>query len=112
MALRYQNWKASFLEQNIGISPQNPVGVWQGQFNHLRVPNLYNLRSDPFERGPESIYYGDWMARRVFVQVPMQAYVAQWIASFNEFPMRQKPASFNLDEVMERLKTGIKGGGD
>ena len=62
MAIRYEQWKAAFLEQNAEMSPKTPVGVWQGQFTKLRVPSLYNLRSDPFERGPTSIYYGDWMA--------------------------------------------------
>ena len=54
MAIRYEQWKATFFEQNTEISPQTPVGVWQGQFTKLRVPNLYNLRTDPFERGPTS----------------------------------------------------------
>ena len=109
LAIRVNQWKVSFLEQNTEISPQMPVGVWQGQFTHLRVPNLYNLRSDPFERGPTSIYYPDWQVRRVFVQVPIQAFVAQWLQTFKEFPPRQKPASFNLDEVMRKLSEGNKG---
>ncbi|HVU26650.1 MAG TPA: arylsulfatase [Verrucomicrobiae bacterium] len=105
-AIRVFDWKVSFLEQNGKVStPDNPLGVWQSQFTHLRVPNLYNLRSDPFERGAESIYYGDWAAHRVFVQVPIQAYVAKWLQSFKEFPIRQKPASFNLDEVMSKLES-------
>jgi arylsulfatase len=109
MAVRYNEWKASFLEQNAEISPHMPVGVWQGQFTHLRVPNLYNLRSDPFERGPTSIYYPDWQVRRIFVQVPMQAFAAQWLSSFKEFPPRQKPASFNLDQIMAKFEAGSSG---
>ncbi len=92
------------MEQNTEMSPEAPVGVWQGQFTKLRLPKLYNLRTDPFERGPESIYYGDWMFRRAFVQVPMQTFAAKWLASFKEFPPRQKPASFNLDEVMRKME--------
>jgi len=103
MAFRYENWKSSFFEQHTEISPKTPVGVWQGQFTKLRLPNLYNLRSDPFERGPTSIYYGDWMAHRAFIQVPMQGFATQWLQSFKEFPPRQKPASFNLDEVMRKM---------
>jgi arylsulfatase len=103
MAIRYENWKAAFFEQHTEISPKTPVGVWQGQFSKLRLPNLYNLRSDPFERGPTSIYYGDWMAHRAFIQVPMQGFATQWLESFREFPPRQKPASFNLDEVMRKM---------
>src|SRR5262249_4131245 len=63
-----------------------------------------NLRSDPFERGDESILYDKWTADRVFVQVPMQALAAKWLESFKEFPVRQKPAAFNLDQVMEKFE--------
>ena len=76
----------------------------------MRVPNLYDLRADPFERGTESIYYADWQVRRVFVQVPIQAFAAQWLSSFKEFPPRQKPASFNLDEVMRKMSESHSGG--
>ena len=69
----------------------------------MRMPKLYNLRADPFERGDESILYDKWMVDRVFVQVPAQALVAQWLETFKEFTIRQKPASFNLDQVMEKL---------
>ncbi len=110
MAIRYNQWKATFLEQHTEISAEMPVGVWQGQFTKLRVPNLYNLKADPFERGPTSIYYADWQVRRVFIQVPMQAFAAQWLASFKEFPPRQKPASFNLDEVMRTMSESHAGG--
>jgi arylsulfatase len=103
MAVRYGNWKVAFLEQNTKTNPETPIGVWQGQFNHLRVPNMYNLRADPFERGPESLLYGDWQMHRAFLVVPVQAFAAQWLESFKEFPPRQKPASFNLDEVMRKM---------
>jgi arylsulfatase len=69
----------------------------------LRGPKLYNLRSDPFERGPYSSWYPDWNARRVFMFVPAQAIVAKFLESFKEYPMRAKPASFNLDSVMKKL---------
>jgi arylsulfatase A-like enzyme len=110
MAIRYREWKAAFYEQNTETSPATPIGVWQGQFTKLRLPNLYNLRTDPFERGPTSIYYADWMAHRAFIQVPMQAFAAQWLASFKEFPPRQKPASFNLDQVMRKMTDSDAGG--
>jgi len=59
--------KSVFLEQN-----NKGIGVWSGQFTELRIPKLFNLRSDPFERGDESILYNRWMAERAFVQIPMQ----------------------------------------
>jgi arylsulfatase len=103
LAIRVKDWKVAFLEQNGKYSPETPAGVWQDQFTKLRAPKLYNLRADPFERGPESTFYNDWMAHRMFLFVPAQAAVAQWLSSFKEFPIRQKPASFNLDEVMRKL---------
>ena len=98
VAIRVRDWKIVFKEQdNTGI------GVWQGQFTDLRLPKLFNLRSDPFERADQSILYNKWMADRAFAQVPAQALVAQWLQTFQEFPIRQKPASFNLDAVMAKL---------
>jgi arylsulfatase A-like enzyme len=97
-AIRLNDWKISFNEQY-----HTGVGVWQNDYTKLRLPMLYNLRSDPFERGPESIFYDDWMVKRSFLYVPAQAAVAQWLESFKEYPIRAKPASFNLDEVMQKL---------
>lgn len=98
-AVRINQWKISFIEQH-----HTGLDVWRKGFERLRIPNLYNLRADPFERGTESAAY-DWgyFAPRGFVIVPAQAVVAKWIESFKEFPIRQKPASFNLDEVMHKL---------
>ena len=100
MALRYGNWKAVFKEQRA-----ESFQVWSEPMVNLRVPKIFNLRSDPFERADhDAIYYNDWLLRRVFLLVPAQGYVAQWIASFKEFPPSQKPASFNLDQVMATME--------
>jgi arylsulfatase A-like enzyme len=105
MAIRVGNWKAAFKEQEHG-----GFEVWSKQFTNLRMPMIYNLRADPFERGPESIGYHDWLAHRMFLFVPAQAAVGQWLSSFKEFPPRQKPASFNLDEVMRKMSETPKPG--
>ncbi|MGY4569291.1 arylsulfatase [Bradyrhizobium pachyrhizi] len=105
MALRVGHWKATFMEQHTEVSPQAPLGVWQGQFTKLRAPMLYNLRADPFERGPTSMLYGDWHAHRAFLLVPAQAIVARYVESFKEFPPRAKAASFTVGDVMEKLTT-------
>jgi arylsulfatase len=105
MALRIGNWKITFMEQNVEMGPQTPAGVWQGQFTKLRMPNLYNLRADPFERGPTSIEYGDWIAHRGYMFVPAQVAVAKYIESFKEFQPRAKAASFTVSDVMEKLTT-------
>ena len=104
MALRAGNWKISFIEQNTEIGPETPIGVWQGQFTKLRLPNSYNLRADPFEKGTESIYYGDWQVRRGFIVVPAQAIVAKYIESFKEFPPRAKAASFTVSDAMDKIE--------
>jgi arylsulfatase len=103
MAIRVNQWKVSFKEQD-----HTGLSVWQREFTNLRAPRIYNLRADPFERGTEAIAYGDWMAHRMFLIVPSQAIVAQWLQSFKEYPIRQKPASFNLDEVMRKLSESAK----
>jgi arylsulfatase len=98
MAIRARNWKVVFMEQeNTGLA------VWQKAFTALRAPKPFNMRTDPFERGDEGIYYGSWLAERMFLIVPAQAIAAKWMASFKEFPPRQKPASFSLDAVMEKM---------
>ena len=75
----------------------------------MRVPQIINIKADPFERGPESFKYDQWMAERAYLLVPSQAIVGQWLASFKEFPIRQKPASFNLERVMEQLTAPTAG---
>ena len=77
MAVRVRHWKVAFLAQNSQSDPKTPLGVWQGEFTRLRTPLVYNLRSDPFERATESIYYGDWVAHRMFLLVPAQAIVGK-----------------------------------
>ncbi len=100
-ALRYDKWKLLFMEQRA-----HGFDVWEEPYVTLRVPKLLDLRSDPFERGPEEgMSYSKWRIERVFLLVPAQAYVGQWLQSFGQFPPRQKPASFNLDDVMKKLST-------
>jgi arylsulfatase len=98
VALRHNDWKAVFKEQD-----HTGWDIWEKEFTDLRVPKLFNLRSDPFERGDTSFIYEKWKFDRVFVLVPAQALAAQWLQSFKEFPMRQKPATFNLDDVMAKM---------
>jgi arylsulfatase len=105
LAIRVRNWKMAFMEQNTEISPENPAGPWMGQFNKLRSPKIYNLRADPFERGPNSGEYFDWLAHRMFLFVPAQALVAQWLESFKDFPPRAKAASFTVNDAMEKIQS-------
>lgn len=103
--LRYNDWKVVFAEQRA-----HGFNVWREPFVVLRVPYLENLRRDPFERAiTDSNNYQRWMIKRAFILVPAQAYVAKFLETFKEFPMRQKPASFNLDKVMDQLSQGQGG---
>jgi arylsulfatase len=99
-ALRYNDWKAIFMEQKtVGT-----FRVWMEPFVPLRVPLILNLRRDPYERAPiTSNTYYDWLIDRAYLLVPAQDYVGQFLATFKEFPPRQKAASFSLDQVMEKL---------
>ena len=99
VALRFNDWKLVFMEQRA-----KTMALWQEPFVSLRFPKIFNLRRDPFERADEnSNTYWDWVMDHAFMMVPAQAYVQQQIQSLMEFPPRQKPASFNLDRVLEQL---------
>ncbi|MGO9675080.1 MAG: arylsulfatase [Methylocella sp.] len=100
--LRYDNWKFVFLEQRATGTLQ----VWAEPFTHLRVPLIFNLRLDPYERAEiTSNTYYDWLLDHAFMLVPAQKYVAQFLATFKEFPPRQKAATFSMDQVLEKMKT-------
>ena len=101
-ALRYQDWKLIFMEQKT----PGTFRVWMEPFVPLRVPLIENLRRDPYERATiTSNTYFDWLIDRAFLIVPAQAYVANFLETFKEFPPRQKPASFSLDRVLEELNS-------
>ena len=99
-ALRFGNWKATFLLQEA-----EGLEVWQQPFVQLRAPLLTNLRMDPFERAREenAMGYQRWYLDRMFMIAPAGAYVGRWLQSFRDFPPRQKPGSFNLERVMEAV---------
>jgi len=81
IALRVENWKATFMEQRaMGL------GVWREPFVSMRIPKLYNLRSDPFERGDVdgSMFYDKWMVDRAFLLVPAQAIVSEFLKTFED----------------------------
>jgi arylsulfatase len=100
-ALRYQDWKLIFMEQRV----PGTFAVWAEPFIPLRVPLIFNLRRDPYERAQlTSNTYYDWMIDRAYLLVPAQTYVGKFLETFKEFPPRQKPASFSLDQVMEKLQ--------
>jgi len=104
--LRYDRWKIVFAEQRA-----ESFDVWEEPFVTLRLPKLFDLRADPFERAPhDGIGYDQWRLERAYVLVPAQAYVQKWLTSFQQYPPRQKPSSFNLDQVMSTLTESTTSG--
>jgi arylsulfatase len=100
VALRYDRWKVVFAEQRA-----EGLKVWQEPFVNLRLPKLVDLRADPFERADQgSIFYDKWRADRMFAIVPAIAFAKQFLASFEKFPPRQRPDTWNLDTVVKNLE--------
>jgi len=99
--LRYDDWKLVFMEQR-----EKGFMVWTEPFVPLRIPKIFNLRTDPFERADtDSNNYERWWIERVFALVPAQTFVAEYIETLKEFPPRQKPAKFNVDDALSKLKS-------
>src|SRR5262245_8117736 len=104
VALRYDNWKAVFAQQRA----EGTMLVWSEPFVKTRLPWLYNLRTDPYEHATvTSNTYWDWYFDHVYLLVPMQAYVGQFLETFKEYPPRQKAASFTITEVMDKLNENL-----
>ncbi|HXV36469.1 MAG TPA: arylsulfatase [Myxococcota bacterium] len=100
LGLRYGNWKMHFKVQD----EAGTLRIWQREFENLRLPYLFNLKTDPYERAAiTSNTYWDWYMDHVFLLVPAQDFVAKFLATFKEYPPRQKAASFTVDQVLQRL---------
>jgi arylsulfatase len=105
-ALRYDNFKIVFLEQRA----RGTMEIWTEPMVHLRVPKIFNLRTDPYEFADiTSNTYWDWVFDHIFVLVPAQALVGEFLATFREFPPRQKAASFSIDQVVDKLGSAVSG---
>jgi arylsulfatase len=99
-ALRYKRFKILFLE-----TQAHGFKVWSEPFVPLRWPRLFDLRADPFERAyHEGIGWTKWAVDRMFVLAPAQTYVREFLMTFKDFPPRQKPGSFSLDNVLEEMQ--------
>jgi arylsulfatase len=99
MALRVGDWKCTFMVQRA-----TGFGVWEEPLVAKRLPDIHNLRSDPFERGEEGMFYQKWKADRAFLLVPAQQIVGSFLATFKDFPPRQRPASFSIDQALEKAR--------
>jgi arylsulfatase len=94
LAARFGRIKAHFEMQRA-----QSFSVWVEPFDKLRVPQVFDLKIDPLEKGDDGINYQDWQIRRVFVLVPIQEAVAKFYETFEEFPVRQAPSSFTIKQV-------------
>jgi arylsulfatase len=102
--MRYDNWKFIFLEQR----RTGTLAIWLDPYVQLRAPKIFNLRTDPYEKaeGTSNTYY-DWMLDHIWLLIPAQTYVAELMSSLVQFPPRQTPATFSVDQLMEKLKAGV-----
>jgi arylsulfatase A-like enzyme len=106
VALRYDNWKIVFKEQRCA----GTLRLWGEPFVTLRMPKLFNLRTDPFERADsDSNTYWDWFISKGYMIMAGQAIVSRFLATFREFPPRQKAASFTIDQILEAMNAALSG---
>jgi arylsulfatase A-like enzyme len=104
VGLRFDNWKFVFAEQRC----QGTVQIWAEPFTHLRIPKVFNLRTDPFERADiTSNTYWDWMIDRAYLTYGAQFIVRNFLETFKEFPPRMKPASFGIDQVLKKMEQAL-----
>jgi arylsulfatase A-like enzyme len=106
VAMRFENWKIVFLEQRC----KGTLQVWAEPFTHLRVPKLFNLRTDPYEYADiTSNTYYDWFMRRDFFAFYATAMASAFLDTFREFPPRHEPATFSVDQAVEKLEKFLAG---
>jgi arylsulfatase A-like enzyme len=107
VAMRYENWKFVFCEQRA----EGTLRIWAEPFVCLRLPKIFNVRMDPYERADvTSNTYYEYLLERAFLVVPTQAIVGQFIATFRDFPPRQRPSSFSVDQIMDQMLSKPQGG--
>lgn len=106
VALRFDNWKVVFMEQRVPGTLQ----VWMDPFIPLRIPKLYNLRTDPFERADiTSNNYWEWYTHTAYLALSAQAIVSEFLETFKDFPPRQKAATFTIDQAMQKMTEAASG---
>jgi arylsulfatase len=107
LGIRFDNWKVVFMEQRL----QGTLQLWAEPFVPLRLPKLFNLRTDPFERADiTSNTYWDWVMDSGILVLTASAVVAQFLETFKEFPPRQRAASFTIDQAVDKLQAALTTG--
>ena len=78
--------------------------IWAEPFTVLRIPKIFNLRTDPFERADiTSNTYYDWFLDHDYIALYGTAIATEFLQTFKEFPPRHRPASFTIDQAVEKL---------
>ena len=104
LGIRFDNWKVVFMEQR----SQGTLQLWAEPFVPLRVPKLFNLRTDPYERADiTSNTYYDWFLDTRLPGLTASAIVIEFLETFKEFPPRQEPASFTIDQAVAKLQAAL-----
>jgi arylsulfatase len=104
VALRAENWKIVFLEQRA----TGTLRIWAEPFTPLRVPKLFDLRADPYERADiTSNTYYDWLISQDYIIFAASNVTARFLETFKEFPPRQRAASFSIDQAVEKMKKNL-----
>jgi arylsulfatase len=107
LAMRFDNWKVVFMEQRV----QGTLRIWAEPFVALRIPKLFNLRTDPFERADiTSNTYYDWLMESGYIALAATTLLAGFLETFKEFPPRQRAATFTIDQAVEKLEAALTAG--
>ncbi|WP_395175645.1 arylsulfatase [Roseibium alexandrii] len=102
VGLRRNDWKMVFMEQRA-----KKFALWGEPFVPLRLPKVFNLRMDPWERADLNANgYDNWRIRQLYTLVPSQVIVREFLSTLEEFPPRQKPAKFNVDDAIAAMSQG------
>ncbi|APX74474.1 Arylsulfatase [Achromobacter insolitus] len=105
VGVRWGDWKAVFCEQR---APGN-LNIWQNPFVCLRLPKIYNLRMDPYERADiTSDQYNDWLAKNAYLTAIATMKASAFLETFLKYPPSQRPASFSVDQVQERVNKAME----
>jgi arylsulfatase A-like enzyme len=108
LGLRYDNWKIVFMEQRL----QGTMGVWAEPFVRLRLPKIFNLRTDPYEFADiTSNTYWDYVVHNAYFIFAAQAAAAKFAETFKEFPAVQKPNTFTVDDAITKMSDAAGGAG-
>jgi arylsulfatase len=106
VAMRYENWKAVFEEQRVN----GTMRIWAEPFTKLRVPKMFNLRSDPYERADvtSNTYYDWFMSDAAGPFLASQPIIAKFLATFKDYPPSQRPSSFSIDQLVEKMQKSFE----